>query len=87
MKGLDFGGSTGNKSPIGMGNHAGNNKGIDFYEEIINSKDKQIEELKQTLEIMDLKIKKLEQLLTLKDSKIEALLAGKGAANNIQQRK
>ncbi len=39
----------------------------------MSSKDKQIEELLQTIEIMDLKIKKLEQLITLKDSKIEAL--------------
>lgn len=34
--------------------------GIDFYEEQLLSKDKQIDELKQTVEIMDLKIKKLE---------------------------
>lgn len=36
-------------------------------------KDKVIEELKETIEIMDLKIKKLEQLLALKDSKLQAL--------------
>ncbi|TNV82558.1 hypothetical protein FGO68_gene14152 [Halteria grandinella] len=53
------------------------NNGIDYYEEVILSKDRQIEELKQTIEIMDLKIKKLEQLLSLKDSKIDALLSGK----------
>jgi len=46
------------------------------------SKDKQIEELKQTIEIMDLKIKKLEQLLQLKDSKIEALM---GTRNTYQR--
>lgn len=56
--------------------------GIDFYEEEMVSKDKQIEELKQTIEIMDLKIKKLEQLLQLKDSKIEALM---GTRNTYQR--
>ncbi len=50
---------------------------INEYEHLIVSKDKQIEELKQTVEIMDLKIKKLEQLLALKDSKIESLMASK----------
>ncbi|CDW76254.1 UNKNOWN [Stylonychia lemnae] len=53
----------------------------DFYEEQITSKDKQIEELKETVEIMDLKIKKLEQLLQLKDSKIEALLQSQASSN------
>jgi hypothetical protein len=46
------------------------------------AKDKQIEELKQTIEIMDLKIKKLEQLLTLRESKIEALM---GTRNTYQR--
>lgn len=79
MKGLDISGN-GSRSPVGGAIGNSGPKGIDYYEEVINSKDKQIEELKQTLEIMDLKMKKLEQLLTLKDSKIEALLAGKSAA-------
>ena len=49
------------QSVIASPQHAKANKfGINEYEKIINSKDKQIEDLKQTVEIMDLKIKKLE---------------------------
>ena len=41
---------------------------------LIQSKDKTIEELKDTLRILEAKVGKMEQLITLKDSKIEKLL-------------
>lgn len=42
---------------------------------IVREKDQQIDEYKQTIEILELKITKLEQLVRLKDSKITKLQA------------
>jgi archaellum component FlaC len=36
---------------------------MNYYEDLLIGKDKQIDEMKETIEIMDLKIKKLEQLI------------------------
>lgn len=44
-------------------------------EELLVEKEAQIQELKDTVEILELKIQKLEQLVRLKDSKIESLQA------------
>jgi len=51
---------SGSKSTKHSHNHQHNQFNIEMYEEQLASKDRQIEELKETVEIMDLKIKKLE---------------------------
>eukprot|EP00347_Sterkiella_histriomuscorum_P023443 403334620 len=83
------GGNVSFKGQSKNGKQNQNQFNIDYYEDQLQSKDKQIEELKETVEIMDLKIKKLEQLLLLKDSKIEALVNGQSQptqpAQNVRQ--
>lgn len=42
-------------------------------QEILLEKEQEVQELRETIDILELKVKKLEQLVRLKDSKIQAL--------------
>ncbi len=47
-------------------------------EEILYEKDRQIQDLQETVKILELKVSKLEQLVRLKDNKIQKLSSGGG---------
>ena len=61
---------------MNMGNQNQNDNSMyyqnkqDQMENIIGEKDQNINQLRETVEILELKIKKLEQLVKLKDAKI-----------------
>jgi len=62
------------ENPYNMGKNLRSN--ID--EEILYEKDRQIQDLQETVKILELKVSKLEQLVRLKDNKIQKLSNGGG---------
>jgi hypothetical protein len=56
----------------------GKNVRTNIDEEILYEKDRQIQDLQETVKILELKVSKLEQLVRLKDNKIQKLSIGGG---------